>query len=266
MLITIPLVIIIFTALRSIAAEHMYLYLKSLIIDADASMESVIENIVVAIESSDAISLSFKDILPKLFNNRGELVSSFANLPEIIGEDAWTMLHDTISTKVTYEQAQVAARDMGYSFLWIKNIWAPDSPIKSILGTSFKVKYLFVGDSASNLTAGDFWTLCNGFFILPIISTASQYFHTYLMNKKAKKAQQDYDAQHKKKKKSSDENAVDPQASMKLMNKILPLMSLYFCATYNGAFALYWTISNFVSIAQFFVTERILNKKKSVKE
>lgn len=264
MLITFPLVIIIFAALRSIAAEHMYLYLKSLIIDADASMESVIDNIVVAIESSDAISLSFKDILPKLFNNKGELVSGIANLPDVIGDEAWTLLHDTIATKVTYEQAQIAARDMGYSFLWIKNIWASDSPVKSILGTSFKVKYLFAGDGSTS--AATFWSLCNGFFILPIISTASQYFHTYLMNKKAKKAQKDYDAQHKKKKKSSDENAVDPQASMKLMNKILPLMSLYFCATYNGAFALYWTISNFVSIAQFFVTERILNKKKSVKE
>lgn len=258
MLITFPLVIIIFAALRSIAAEHMYTYLKTLITDNDASMSAVIDNIIVSIESSDVITLSFKDILPKLFNNSGNLISSLEKLPEVIGEDTWTLLQNSIKT-VTYEQAQATAHDMGYSFLWIKNIWAPDSPIKSILGTSFKIKDLFGSD------AGVYWSFCNGFFVLPIISTASQYFHTYLMNRKSKKAQQDYDAQHKKKKKS-DENAVDPQASMKLMNKILPLMSLYFCATYNGAFALYWTISNFVSIAQFFVTEHILNKKKSVKE
>lgn len=259
MLITMPLVIIIFAALRQIAAQHMFVYLQQLLVDADASMGAVIDSILVSLEGSDVITSSFKDILPKLFNNSGELVKGLEKLPEVIGEDTWNALQGAIKS-VTFEQGQATAREMGYSFLWIKNIWAPDSPLKSILGTSFSIRSLFGSG------AGTYWALCNGFFILPVISTASQYLHTYLMNRKSKQVQKDYDEQHKKKKSSKTENAADPQASMKLMNKILPLMSLYFCATYNGAFALYWTISNFVSIAQFFVTERILNKKKSVKE
>ena len=257
MLLTMPVIIIIFAALRRIAADHMYLYLETLIINNNAGMREIIDNIIVAVQGSEEFAkITFRDILPQIFNNSGELTAAVEKLPEVIGAESWAALQTAIKG-VSYQQAQATAQEMGYSFLWIKNIWAPDSPLKSILGTSFAIKDLF-GENA-----GQYWSLCNGFFVLPIISTVSQFYHTHLMEKKNKKAQDE--AAAKMKKKPSD-NAQDPQNTMKVMNKIFPLMSLYFCATYNGAFAVYWTISNFVSIGQMFITDYILTRKKSVKE
>ncbi len=252
MLLTFPIVIIIFAALRSIAADHMYNYMERLLIDNSSAMRDVVDSIMVAIERSDVITVPFRDILPQLFNNSGELTSSLEKLPEVIGEESWVALQSAIKG-VSFDQAQETAKEMGYQFLWIKNVWAPDSLLKSTLGTKIGIGNLF----GSN--AGLYWSLVNGFFILPVVSTVSQYVHTHLMTKKQKQTQAEYDAKNKKKR---DANAPDPQASMKLMNKLLPLMSLYFCATYNGAFAIYWTISNFVSIAQMFVTDYIMSKSK----
>ncbi len=71
----------------------------------------------------------------------------------------------------------------------------------------------------------------NGWFILPILSVVSQIF----MQKLTMKAQ-----------------PMDPSqaGSQKTMIWVMTFMSLYFCASYNSAFALYWVASNIYAIVE----------------
>ena len=93
MLLTMPVIIIIFAALRSIAADHMYLYLETLIIDNNAGMREIIDNIIVAVQGSEEFAkITFRDILPQIFNNSGELTAAIEKLPEVIGEESWVAL------------------------------------------------------------------------------------------------------------------------------------------------------------------------------
>lgn len=233
LLISFPVLIILFAALRKIAAEHMYLYMEQLLIANNADFKDFLAEISAAISASSEISVSFRDILPVLFNNAGALPSNLSALPNVITQESFDTLVAAI-TDVSFGQAQAAAAASGYSFLWIKNIWVADSAIRSVLGTS--------------ATFGS--AICNGWFVLPVLSTATQYLQTYLMTRQTKKKED--------KSKKKDDPAMP---SMNMMNKILPLISLYFCTVYNSAFALYWTVSNIISISQNLITDYIKKRK-----
>lgn len=71
----------------------------------------------------------------------------------------------------------------------------------------------------------------NGWFLLPILSVVTQI----LMQKLTMKS-----------------TPMDPsqQGSQKMMIWMMTLMSLYFCASYNSAFALYWVVSNVYAIVE----------------
>ena len=81
------------------------------------------------------------------------------------------------------------------------------------------------------------WTITipkkfNGLFILPILSAVSQFFTSKFMNA----GQQSSNAQ---------------QASTnKFMQWFFPLFSLWICAGYNAAFAIYWMAANVIQVVQ----------------
>lgn len=71
----------------------------------------------------------------------------------------------------------------------------------------------------------------NGWFILPILSVVSQIFMQKLtMKGQAMPAEQ--------------------AGSQKMMIWVMTFMSIYFCAIYNSAFALYWVVSNIYAIVE----------------
>ena len=71
----------------------------------------------------------------------------------------------------------------------------------------------------------------NGWFLLPILSVVSQIFMQKLTMKNTQ---------------------MDPsqESSQKMMIYVMTFMSLYFCASYNSAFALYWVVSNIYAIVE----------------
>ena len=71
----------------------------------------------------------------------------------------------------------------------------------------------------------------NGWFLLPILSVVSQIFMQKL---------------------TMNNTAMDPSqaGSQKMMIYVMTFMSLYFCASYNSAFALYWVVSNIYAIVE----------------
>lgn len=115
------------------------------------------------------------------------------------------------------------------AFLWIKNIWAPDSPILDIYG-----KTVTLGSAE--------W---NGLFILPFLAGITSFYQSKLMS-----AQQ----------------SGQQSEQMKGFNTIMPLMSIWFTSMYTAAFALYWVSSNTFQIVQTLILNRKLNEEKSEQE
>ena len=90
----------------------------------------------------------------------------------------------------------------------------------------------------------------NGLFILPLFSAASQYLMTILQ---PTQPQQQTDA-----------NGQQPQpGSGAFMKWFFPLFSLWICAGYYASFAIYWATSNILAIVQNVVINKYLDWKEA---
>ena len=49
------------------------------------------------------------------------------------------------------------------------------------------------------------------------------------------------------------------------MKWFFPLISLYFCASYNAAFAIYWTAANLIQMAQQYLVNLYFDRKDKQK-
>ncbi|HOV69883.1 MAG TPA: YidC/Oxa1 family membrane protein insertase [Clostridia bacterium] len=155
---------------------------------------------------------------------------------------------DAVSAYIEYMKAN------GWSFLWIKNIWMPDIAFHLFGGTSSLVvpTAQFANIAKASIEAYNsvmapiikyFGNTPNGFFILPLIAGGSQYIASRLTPQ-------------------ADPNAAQNQ-TMKTMQVILPLMFVYFTIISSAALALYWVVSNLISIiSQYFVNKYFDYKDK----
>lgn len=105
------------------------------------------------------------------------------------------------------------------SFLWIKNIWYPDSPLKSLTGQAIAL----------------FGQGFNGLFILPVLAGVTSYYQMKLTQPKDSEANQ----------------------QMKGFSTIMPLMSVWFCIMYTASFAIYWVTANLFQIVQQLIMQRL---------
>lgn len=194
------------------------------------------------------------------------------------------------------------------SFLWIKNIWMPDSPFVSCLPnlstlqqvTSDIWQKCVTGEeltwlietfqlasdpfSSANLSATvatlnaalqetsfyansgmlPGWTFnllitsfsimkdWNGLFILPIVAAVSQL----LMTKLQPTQPATVDAR----------SGQQQQPGMGFMNWFFPLFSLWMCASYNGAFSLYWVAANIIAVVENIGINKYLDYKDKKQE
>ena len=81
----------------------------------------------------------------------------------------------------------------------------------------------------------------NGWFVLPILSIVSQIFMQNLTMKSQPAAAQ--------------------AGNQKTMLYVMTFMSLYFCAIYNSAFALYWVISNVYAIVEHIAFDKYFKQQ-----
>ncbi len=146
-------------------------------------------------------------------------------------------------------------------FLWVHNIWRPDNIIASVLPDISSISAIKAISSSNIVTAEaveamkanyetvmaplvESWAgTANGYALLPIISGGTQF----LMTKLTPSAPSANDAQG--------------GGSMKIMNMIFPLISVFFCWQYNAAFALYWVTSNVYSLLQIVLINKYLEHK-----
>ncbi|MHB1316066.1 MAG: YidC/Oxa1 family membrane protein insertase [Christensenellales bacterium] len=146
------------------------------------------------------------------------------------------------------------------SFLWVHNMWQPDSGIASIMPdvttwTNMKASFanmpllsktpaLLEKANALNYEEAvkpildKFADFKNGWFILPLLAGGSNLLQTKL--------------------------TPGMQQTGKLMKYLLPAVSVYICVISSAVFSLYWLTSNVVSIAIQQIID-ILNKRKEQK-
>ena len=185
-----------------------------------------------------------------------------------------------------YHNQEIDPSTLTDSFLWIRNLWMPDSPFATYMpdvqslqmvdvevwndisaklaaaGTipqalSFANRdamMAYINDVVTPFVASDVYApyvapivglgnmnmlgiikftiykIGNGWFVLPILSIVSQIFMQNLTMKSQPAAAQ--------------------AGNQKTMLYVMTFMSLYFCAIYNSAFALYWVVSNLYAIVE----------------
>ena len=83
----------------------------------------------------------------------------------------------------------------------------------------------------------------NGLFILPILAGASQFLMTKIMNGKQTPEQKEAQAQQNAQSQSNPMNSP-------VMKWFFPIFSVWICATSNAAFSIYWMAANVIQIAQ----------------
>ncbi len=182
-------------------------------------------------------------------------------------------------------------RAAGYSWLWIKNVFQPDSFFATILpavGSSLRMIQPVNGSAiltaenintaleflksseysamASNLIPASAFSVQtihflfinttltipnsfsnlfqygNGLFILPLLAGGSQFFMTKIMNGKQTKEQKELQQ-------AQQADQTNPMNSP-VMKWFFPLFSVWICATSNAAFSIYWMAANVIQIVQ----------------
>ena len=138
-----------------------------------------------------------------------------------------------------YESMKNTGNAVVQNWLWIRNIWQPDSFMAPVIPAfeSLKAYASFANVTDYNaVMAGlisQYEGYYNGWFILPLLAGASSFFQTKLTQPPAQ-------SQPKK-------DSASP-FSGRGMQTIFPIISVWFCATSSAIFSLYWLTSNVASI------------------
>ena len=116
---------------------------------------------------------------------------------------------------------------------------APASAFTQVsLNLLFAHPTLLLPNSFANLI-----TYANGLFILPLLAGGSQLLMTSLMNGKKTKEQKEMEAAQKTQDQSNPMNSP-------VMKWFFPLFSVWICGSYNAAFSIYWMAANVIQIVQ----------------
>jgi membrane protein insertase Oxa1/YidC/SpoIIIJ len=215
------------------------------------------------------------------------LFAMFAVMREVANEKTVDMI---LGVKAALEAGNLDYKPMLEGFLWIKNVFQPDSFMSTVvpaaseqamLGvTAFgaltqemidEAKAFLMTEQYANWAAAYgnnamysapllMWRITipqsfNGLFVLPILSALTQFVATKFMNTNTPQP-----------------TAANPQqqSNQAMMKWFFPLFSLWICATSNAGFALYWVAANIIQVIQQLVINKWIDysdsKKKLIEE
>ena len=203
------------------------------------------------------------------------LFAMFAVMRDVANEQTVKMIFDI--------QAALEAGQMDYvpqfeSFLWIKNVFMPDSFMSTVVPAAGSQLYeltaygsltqemidqarAFVSTDLYRAWADGFgnsivysapmllWNInipqvFNGLFILPILSAVTQLLATKLLGgNEAAPAEDNKDA----------------NSTQKMMKWMFPVISLWICSSSNAGFALYWVAANIIQAGQTLIINKWLD-------
>lgn len=190
------------------------------------------------------------------------------------GDDYATALINTAGTETPYtaaeflkeiasEKSAETFRNNGSKFLWVKNIWVTDSPMKHPVESDWKtfVKTYSYDEKKSdgNMNEESYnqlirklekeQTSANGYFILVLLTAGSSLLSQLIMNK-TQKSQMEL-------------QTVDGQGAQqqKIMMWMMPIMMAIFAFMYTAAFSIYIVLSSFLSILTTLLINFIVDMK-----
>ena len=162
------------------------------------------------------------------------------------------------------------------SFLWIKNVFMPDTGsnvvpnVSEFVGGKIQAQMPsaaagvsydeLTGPAQTALNKTGTWDAgrWNGYFVLPVISIALSFLSTWFMQKMSPTAPMG-DAKQQK----------SQQRTMKILTYIMPLIMGLFAIMYSAAFAIYYFMSNLVSTfinVIYIIVVKIIDNKAQAKE
>lgn len=214
------------------------------------------------------------------------LFAMFAVMREVANEKTVEMI---LNIKTALEAGNTAYEPALEGFLWIKNVFQPDSFMSTVVprfgdglasvsaygsltqemieeARAFLSTDLYAawsnayGNTISYSAPLLLWTIeipaaFNGLFLLPVLAASTQFLSAKLMNTTNPAPAQGNDQQ---------------ASSQQLMKWFFPLFSLWVCSTSNAGFALYWVFANIIQVIQQIVINKWLDyseaKKKPTEE
>ena len=212
MLLTFPILIAMFNAMRMVSNEHLVQQAFDILLGNEPVLESWlwIKNLWMpdspfATYMPDVQSLQLVDF--DVWNNVSAQLAASGVIPEVLNFADRNAMMAYITDVVTPFIASDAYAPYVAPITGLGNL--------SILGL---IKFTIYQHG-------------NGWFILPIVSVLTQILMQNMT--------------------MAQTMAANPQAgSQKTMLYVMTFMSLYFCAIYNSAFALYWVVSNIYAIVE----------------
>lgn len=215
------------------------------------------------------------------------LFAMFAVMREVANEKTVEMV---LNIKTALEAGNMDYRPALESFLWIKNVFQPDSFMSTVVPAASAnalasvsaygaLTQEMIDEAAAFLTTDVYatwaaaygngvvysapmllWTISipkmfNGLFLLPVMAALTQFFASKFMSTGT----------------TTNTQANQQQASQQqFMKWFFPLFSLWVCASSNAGFALYWVFANIIQVAQqFFINKWIVysdSKNKVIEE
>ena len=230
MLLQLPLMFAMFGALRAISSVQLQGFYVDLLNFSNNSIGPILNEFIDKVQNSAAIKQNVGDILTGLFSNPNNerLINQ---LTEIMGGSNVTTLIDAIkgiSTTQALDFLQASGSEI--RFLWIKNLWIADSPLRDIIGRTIP------------FMEGGWYGSWNGLFILSGLAGITSYLQMKLTTPQGDNQQ------------------------TKGMGTIMPIMSIWFTSMYTSAFSIYWVTSNIFQIVQQLIYDRINSEGKTGKE
>lgn len=102
----------------------------------------------------------------------------------------------------------------------------------------------------------------NGLFILPLLAGFSQFFMTKIMN--GKQEQKNAETTEIAKKEEGAANDVANTMNSPFMKWFFPIFSVYICASYTAAFAIYWMAANVIQIVQQLAVNAYFDRQDAI--
>jgi len=231
MLLQLPLFFAFFAALRSISYQEMTGFYVDLI-NHFAGQEDVIQ----IINSGDMMKFfrDFGPVMQNLFKNvdNQKFIDAFMTFVNQHGQNITVLDQEVLLNTIRNIHIPDAVAFMkanptysAYQFLWIRNIWVPDSPLVDLLGRSIPFQNILYGISTNQN---------NGFFLLAALTGATSFFQMKISGQQNNAQQQN-----------------------KTMQMLMPLMGVFFVAIYTASFGIYWITSNVVMVVQQLIYNKV---------
>lgn len=170
----------------------------------------------------------------------------------------------TFITDIRQEKSAERFREENEQFLWVKNIWVTDSPMKHPVESSWSSFKSTHGTPDNDIGEDGYAQLIkkleyeqgapNGFFILVVLTAGMSLLMQIVMGK-SQKAQMEL-------------QTVNGQGAQtqKMMKWMMPIMMAIFAFMYTAAFSLYIIVSNVLSIGTTFGINFIVDRRFKKKE